>query len=304
MQIVKQQYNQILETLLSGEFWFSIFGFFFKIALILILASVIVKISRKVINRVFSKNKRKAIRITERREKTLKKLIENALVYTIYTIVILTLLDTVGIKIGPLLAGAGIAGLAIGFGAQSLVKDIISGFFIVFEDQFAVEDYIYVSGVEGYVEEIGLRTTKIEDWTGERYVIPNGNITQVTNYSIHNGVPVVDINIPYENDVHEAKKIIDAISKEVFQKTDLFITEPEIIGVQALDVSHYVIRVIAETLPGEQWAGERYLREQIQSGLYSRGIDIPAPRVVMYSDQEKTKKHAFRLRKNEKFKGD
>ena len=290
MQIVEQQYNKVLDIVLSGEFWFNIVGFFFKIALILILASIVVKISRKLIDKVFSKNKRKAIRITERREKTLKKLIENALVYLIYTVAILTLLDTIGIKIAPLLAGAGVAGLAIGFGAQSLVKDIISGFFIVFEDQFAVGDYIYVSGVEGDVEEIGLRTTKIQDWTGERYVIPNGNITQVTNYSIHNGVPVVDINIPYENDVHEAKKIIEDINKEVFQKTDLFITEPEIIGVQAFDVSHYVIRVIAETLPGEQWAGERYLREETQSGLYSRGIDIPATRVVMYSDQEKIKK--------------
>lgn len=290
MQFLKQEFNKILEILGSGEFWFSIFSFFFKIALILIMASIIIKVSRKIIRRIFSQNKKKTMRMTERRERTLKKLIENALVYTIYILVILTLLETVGIKIGPLLAGAGIAGLAIGFGAQSLVKDVISGFFIVFEDQFAVGDYVYVAGVEGDVEEIGLRTTKIKDWTGERYVIPNGNITQVTNYSIHNGVPVIDINIPYENDVYEAKKIIEDINQKVFQTTDVFLTEPEVIGVQTFDVSHYVIRIIAETAPGEQWSAERYLREVIQSELYSRGIAIPAPRLVMYSEKEKLDK--------------
>ena len=290
MQFLKQEFNKILEILGSGEFWFSIFSFFFKIALIFIMASIIIKVSRKIIRRIFSQNKKKNMRMNERREKTLKKLIENALVYTVYTLAILTLLETIGIKIGPLLAGAGIAGLAIGFGAQSLVKDVISGFFIVFEDQFAVGDYVYVAGVEGDVEEIGLRTTKIKDWTGERYVIPNGNITQVTNYSIHNGVPVIDINIPYENDVYEAKKIIEDINQKVFQTTDVFLTEPEVIGVQTFDVSHYVIRIIAETAPGEQWSAERYLREVIQSELYSRGIAIPAPRLVMYSEKEKLDK--------------
>src|SRR5699024_4535882 len=124
---------------------------------------------------------------------------------------------------------------------------------IVFEDQFAVGDYVFISDVEGDVEEIGLRTTKIKDWTGERYVIPNGNISQVTNYSIHNGTQVVDVNIPYKNDVYNAQEIIESINKKVFNETDMFMTEPEIIGVQSLDVSHYIIRIISETSPGNQW---------------------------------------------------
>src|SRR5690625_7951565 len=121
------------------------------------------------------------------------------------------ILDTLTIQIGPLLAGAGIAGLAIGFGAQNLVKDIISGFFIVFEDQFGVGDYVSFAGVEGTGEEIGLRTTKVKSWTGEQQVNPNGNITQVTNYSGHNGLAIVDINISYENDITEAEKIIEDV---------------------------------------------------------------------------------------------
>src|SRR5690625_635199 len=140
-------------------------------------------------------------RVSDRREKTLHKLLDNTLVYSIYIIVFMTILQTLGVKVGALLAGAGVAGLAIGFGAQSLVKDIIAGFFIVFEDQFSVGDYVSVSGAEGTVEEIGLRTTKIKSWTGERFVIPNGNISEVINYSIHNGLAIVDINIPYESDI-------------------------------------------------------------------------------------------------------
>src|SRR5699024_3469987 len=143
---------------------------------------------------------------------------------------------------------------------------------IVFEDQFSVGDYVTVAGVEGTVEEIGLRTTKILSWTGELNVVPNGNITQVTNYSVHNGLAVVDVNIPYESDVEKAELIIEQIA-----------TVPEIIGVQSLETSHFVIRVIAETLPVYQWAGARIIRKEIKQGLYREDIDIPSPRIVVYS---------------------
>lgn len=281
--MVRREIEKAFNYILSEEFWGGLTTVVIKILIILVLGYFIIKIAKKIVTRVFSKDRRTAIRISERREETLKKLIQNAIVYTVYIIGILTILQTVGIEIGPLLAGAGIAGLAIGFGAQSLVKDIISGFFIVFEDQFAVGDYVFVSEVEGTVEEIGLRTTKIKDITGERYIVPNGNITQVTNYSIHNGISVIDVNVPYESSVKEAKNIIEEISSDVFQSSDVFLMKPEIIGVQNLELSHFTIRVTGETKPGEQWNGARLLREEIKMGLYSRGIDIPAPRLVVYS---------------------
>src|SRR5690625_6943781 len=102
-------------------------------------------------------------------------------------------LETFDVNIGALLAGAGIAGLAIGFGAQSLVKDVISGFFIIFEDQFSVGDYILINNLEGTVEEIGLRTTKVQSWTGEQHIIQNGDISMVIIYSIHNGLSFVEL---------------------------------------------------------------------------------------------------------------
>src|SRR5699024_4596884 len=156
-------------------------------------------------------------------------------------------------------------------------RDVITGFFIIFEDQFSVGDYVAVAGIEGTVEEIGLRTTKVLSWTGEMNVVPNGDITQVTNYSVHNGLALVDINIPYESSVYEAEKIINEVAATLPEKYDFLLGIPEIIGVQNLDVSHFVIRVIADTKPGFQWAGERNIRKEMQDALYKSGIEIPAP---------------------------
>src|SRR5690625_352424 len=260
---------------------------FFRIVLIWVLATLVIRIGRKVTEQLFQNKQRGPIRITARREATLKKLIQNMLSYVIYFIAFIMTLESVGIEIGPLLAGAGVAGLAIGFGAQNLVRDIISGFFIIFEDQFSVDDYVLVSGVEGTVEEIGLRTTKILSWTGEMNVFPNGDITQVTNYSVNNGLSVVDINIPYESDIDTAEKIIEDIAKTLPKKYEEIVSEPEILGVQSLEESHFVIRVVAETEPSLQWFGERMIRKEMKEGLYSQGIDIPSPRLVMYSRNER-----------------
>src|SRR5699024_5776337 len=245
---------------------------------------IIVRVGNKVIGRIFESRSRGPLRITERREVTIKKLIQNSMKYTVYFIAFIMILDDAfGFDIGALLAGAGVAGLAIGFGAQNLVRDIISGFFIIFEDQFSVGDYILTAGAEGYVEEIGMRTTKIESWTGEQHVVPNGNVTQVTNYSIHNGLAIVDVNVPYENDVAAAEKIIGDVIKTLPDKHEEIVKVPEIFGVEVLDTSHFVLRVIAETLPSYQWKGARNIRKEIKEVLYKEGIQIPAPRLIMYS---------------------
>nr|WP_249226186.1 mechanosensitive ion channel family protein [Oceanobacillus jordanicus] len=270
--------------------WLSIGEGVLRIILIIVLALIIVRVTRNLVDRLFKKREKGPIRITERREATLKKLIKNVVAYVVYFVAILMILDNVlGFKVGPLLAGAGVAGLAIGFGAQNLVRDIISGFFIIFEDQFSVGDYVGVAGIEGTVEEIGLRTTKVLSWTGELHVLPNGNVTQVINYSIHNGLSIVDVNIPYESNVNDAENAINNIVATLPDKYDFIVGVPEIIGVQNLDVSHFTIRIIADTLPGFQWAGERNIRKEIQNQLYNAGIEIPAPRIVMYSGNDKEK---------------
>ncbi|HLR61213.1 MAG TPA: mechanosensitive ion channel family protein [Lentibacillus sp.] len=266
------------------DIWADIGKALFKAIAILVIALIIVRVGNKVIGRIFESRSRGPLRITERREVTIKKLIQNSMKYTVYFIAFIMILDDAfGFDIGALLAGAGVAGLAIGFGAQNLVRDIISGFFIIFEDQFSVGDYILTAGAEGYVEEIGMRTTKIESWTGEQHVVPNGNVTQVTNYSIHNGLAIVDVNVPYENDVAAAEKIIGDVIKTLPDKHEEIVKVPEIFGVEVLDTSHFVLRVIAETLPSYQWKGARNIRKEIKEVLYKEGIQIPAPRLIMYS---------------------
>ncbi|WP_229683134.1 mechanosensitive ion channel family protein [Virgibacillus oceani] len=269
------------------ELWKAIGEGLFRIIIIIVLSMIVVRVGKKIIDRLFQNKQRGPFQITERRETTLKKLVHNMLTYTVYFAAIIMILDNAfGFKVGALLAGAGVAGLAIGFGAQSLVKDIISGFFIIFEDQFSVGDYIFTSNAEGTVEEIGIRTTKIKSWTGEQHVIPNGNITQVTNYSVHNGLAVIDINVPYESDVVAAERIINDLAQELPGKYEQIVGVPEIIGVQTLELSHYVIRVTAETLPVYQWAGARVIRREVKERLYNAGIEIPSPRLVMYSRNE------------------
>lgn len=286
MEETNAEVIKLWEYLMQPERWIVLGQTTLKIVMIAVLALVIVKVSKNIVDGLFKSKKHGRIRITERRENTLNKLINSIITYVVYFLAFMMILETLGLPIGSLLAGAGVAGLAIGFGAQNLVRDIISGFFIVFEDQFAVGDYIAVSEVEGTVEEIGLRTTKIESWTGEQHIIPNGNITQVTNYSSHNGLAVVDINVPYENDIAVAERIIEDVIYRMPDKYEEFVNVPEIHGIQSLEVSHFVIRVIAETLPVYQWKGARLIRKEVKERLYKEGIDIPAPRLVMYSRNE------------------
>ncbi|WP_253286809.1 mechanosensitive ion channel family protein [Virgibacillus sp. MSJ-26] len=288
---LNNQIENFWEYISGPELWLGIGSAAFRIILILILAIIVVKMSKKIIYKVFKRpngDRAAPIRISVRRENTLKKLIANVISYVVYFIATLMILDNVlGFNVGALLAGAGVAGLAIGFGAQNLVRDVISGFFIIFEDQFSVGDYVLVSGVEGTVEEIGLRTTKILSWTGEMNILPNGDITHVTNYSMTNGLSVVDVNIPYESDIEAAEEIIEEIAKTLPDKYDEILSVPEILGVQSLELSHFVIRVVAETEPSLQWFGERMIRKEMKEGLFKQGIEIPSPRLVMYSRDER-----------------
>lgn len=278
--------TEIWDYISKPAIWVSLGEVFFKIIVIIILGMILNKLGGRLIERAFSNRKHLRVNMSDRREQTLSKLLKNVLIYLITFVVIVMVLETLGVPVSTLIAGAGVAGLAIGFGAQSLVKDIISGFFIIFEDQFSVGDYITIDGLEGTVEEIGFRTTKLAGWTGEQYVLPNGSINFVTNYSIHNGLSVVEINVPYENDIPQVEQLLEEIITNLPNRYDIFISPPEIHGVTNLELSNFVIRVIAETLPSNQWAGERIIRKEVKEQLFNHGIQIPSPRIVVYSRQQ------------------
>src|SRR5699024_7801234 len=264
---------QSMYTYLTGvDLWIWIAKTILRVLVIVVMAYVVRYIGNKVIDAVFADRKHLPIQLTtQRREQTLKNLLQNVLSYAIGFIAIMMILDTFHVPIKTMLAGAGVVGLAIGFGAQSLVRDIIAGFFIIFEDQFSVGDYIETGHIEGDVEVIGLRTTKLRSFYGQTYVIPNGKIEIVTNYSISNGFAMVEINIPYESDIIKVEKMVDEILITLPDKYDLFIDTPEINGVQALELSNYVLRIRAETTPVMQWAGARAIRKEVKEHLFQEG---------------------------------
>lgn len=289
------QWNKVIHYIQGAELWVTIGKGTLKIMLILVLATIATKLGKSIIRNIFKNRKRSPFRMTQRRESTLTKLLENTLTYTVYFAAAIMILDTLGLKVGTLLAGAGIAGLAIGFGAQNLVKDIITGFFIIFEDQFSVGDYIKTAKAEGFVDEIGIRTTKVKSWTGELHIIPNGNIDEVTNFSLHNSVAIVDVSIAYEGNINKAEEVIEELLKELPSRYEEFVDVPELLGVQNLGQSDVVLRIVAEVTPMNHWKMARVLRKELKNRFDEKQIEIPFPRLVMYSRQEE--KDSMELKK-------
>jgi small conductance mechanosensitive channel len=286
MKIIVNMWNQIYDYITNGDLWITLGQGLLRIVLIMIVSTVLIRVGKLAISKVFLFRGKAPIRISERRENTLSKLLENILTYVVYFITIIMILEALSINVGALLAGAGIVGLAVGFGAQSLVKDIITGFFIIFEDQFSVGDHIRVANFEGTVEEIGLRTTKIKNWTGELHILPNGSINEVTNFSIHNSMAVVDVSISFETDIPEAERVIRELLAEIPDKYEDIVNPPELLGIQNLGASEVILRVVCEVEPMRHFHIARMLRKDIKIRLDEHGIEIPYPRMIMYNRKE------------------
>jgi small conductance mechanosensitive channel len=243
-----------------------------KIIIIVVIGWFLNRMATRALNHVMIEKEKSPIKFNPRRARTLGKLIGNVVAYTVNFIVIMMVLNQIGFNLAPLLAGAGVIGLAIGFGAQSLVKDVITGFFIIFEDQFAVGDVVQIGTFKGTVEEIGIRVTRIRSWTGEVHIIPNGSIIQVTNYSVNNSMAVLDISIAYDADIDGAVELIKQTLKQGYELSDKILLEPEVLGVQTMSTTEVVIRVIAECKPNAQFAVSRQMNALIKRAFDERGL--------------------------------
>lgn len=275
-----QVYTQFIEWLTNSDTWTGFAESIIRILCIVIVGQIIIWVGGKAIDRVVTNRESKRLALEARRMTTVGKLMKNILSYAGYFIIGMLVLSEFGIQLAPLLAGAGVIGLAIGFGAQSLVKDIITGFFIIFEDQFAVGDVIQTGQFRGTVEVIGLRTTRILSWTGEVHIIPNGSIVEVTNFSVHNSIAFVDVSISYEENIDHAVQII---RDSVGQLSDPnLVKTPEVLGIQMIGTSEVKIRVIAECMPNTHFAVARQMNLIIKKALDGHGIDTPYPRMVTY----------------------
>lgn len=244
-----------------------------KILLLYLLSRIAIRVLVSVINKLL---RSRAVKMQERKRKTLESLLDNLTRYSIYFIFGLMVLQAIGLKITTLLAGAGIAGVALGFGAQSLIKDILTGFFILFEDQYGVGDLVKINNFTGTVQGIGLRLTRIQAWTGEVEVIPNGQILQVTNYSRTNSLAVIDVGVGYHTNLDEAIEILRRVMSEVKAETDVIVGDVQILGVQSLRQSDILLRVTAECLPTQQYGVQRRAQQKIKQAFDEAGIEFPS----------------------------
>ncbi len=203
----------------------------------------------------------------------------------IWVIAVITCLGRLGIDLAPLIAGAGIAGIALGFGAQSLVKDCIAGLFMLLEDQYGIGDVVDLDEATGTVEKISLRTTVLRGADGTVWHVPNGVVQRVGNRSQLWSVAIVDVTVAYDNDLSTTRGVIaDCVDDVCHGDTwrDSVIEEPKLLGVESLSADGVTIRVTVKTKPGVQWALQRTLREALKRALDDAGIEVPLPRNAMW----------------------
>jgi moderate conductance mechanosensitive channel len=250
------------------------------------IAFLIVKgFGNKILERAFSKYSERNS-ISTARSQTLESLAKNIFSYVLIFIFFVTILQIFGIEVTAILAGAGIIGLAVGFGAQGLVSDVVTGFFILLEKQIDVGDYVTTGSFSGIVEAVGLRTTQIRSFDGTLNFVPNREITSLSNHSRGNMRALVDIGISYDDDIDKAIMVLQEVCDKVAAEDDNIVDGPNVIGVQALGASDVVIRIIGKTKNMEQWGVERKLRKALKEALDQNGIEIPFPHQVYIEKKE------------------
>ena len=266
-RIVKSMNTKLWDFLTSEALWDAVIRASIKIIGIVVVAYLVVFFGKRITANVFSLSMRTPLNHSERRQKTILKLVQSVISYVVYFSAILAVLSVLNINVAGLLAGAGIAGLAIGFGAQSLVKDVISGFFIIFEDQFGVGDHIKLNNAEGTVVEIGLRTTKVRGSSGEQHIIPNGAIGTVINYSVNDTSTFVDFDIPVTKNIDEVERRVQAYLNTLPEQYKELTKIPLLMGVQNFTQTNATVRIKVETVSMQHNKMARIIRKDLLSLL-------------------------------------
>lgn len=268
--------SNFLNDIVSRAMLLKILANSIRMIFIIIFASYFLRLGYKLIDKFFLSQKY----INERKQNTLIAISKSFLRYGIYLLAAIMLLAELGVSTTSLLAGAGVVGLAIGFGAQGIVKDVLTGFFILFEDQYSVGDYVKISGLSGVVTDIGIRVTKLKDFSGEVHIIPNGSVEKVTNMSISQMRAMVDIPVAYEENINDVIKVLENTMEKVKKDFQEVVEGPTVLGVSNFGDSEVNIRIVAQTTPMNQWKIERVIRLFVKEAFVENGIEIPYPRRV------------------------
>jgi len=279
----------IQQTIENARGWLLVTGF--QIGIIAVLALAIIWIARRIARNVFGKVGQAAGSVeTQKRAQTLGSVVSHAVNGVIMIVAGLMILEKLGIDIGPVLAAAGVLGLAVGFGAQDLVRDVISGFFILLEDQIRVGDVVELGDKGGAVEKVNLRMVILRDLSGNVHYIRNGHIDTVTNKTKEYSRYVFDVGVAYREDVDEVIAVMKEVDQEM-RNDPLYaqnILEPlEILGLNEFGDSAVVVRARNKTAPGTQWSIGREFNRRLKKVFDARDIEIPFPHVTLYMGKDK-----------------
>ncbi|MDD4208894.1 MAG: mechanosensitive ion channel family protein [Bacteroidales bacterium] len=250
-----------------------------------VLNKIIIKIIEKAIRAAVVSNNFISVTAEKKRENTLIRIFSGIVKITIIIIATLMVLSEMGLMIGPILAGAGIIGLAVGFGGQYLIKDIISGLFIIIENQYRVGDYVEFNDLGGFVEDISLRMTTLRDLNGTVHHIPHGEITKVSNLSKYFSRVNMDIGIAYNTNLEHVISVVNKIGNELAEDPlwkESIIKAPQFLRVNEFADSAIIIKILGETQPSKQWEVSGELRKRLKIAFDKEGIEIPFPQVVVH----------------------
>jgi len=274
--------------------WISSHGL--RIAGILIIAYIIQKFGKvfveKTIRKVIVSDHFLSKEAERKREDTLIKVVNGALRIIIWVLAILMIASELGIDIGPLLAAAGIAGLAFGFGGQYLIRDLISGLFIILENQYRVGDVVCFEGTCGLVEDITLRTTILRDLDGTVHHVPHGTIKKVSNLSKYFSRVNLNVGVSYNSNLEKVIEVVNRVGKEMAEDPawkDYITKPPQFLRVDDFADSAVIIKILGETKPLKQWDVTGELRKRIKIAFDREGIEIPFPQIVVHQANHQSK---------------
>lgn len=275
-------FQEIYDELTSPDLWMKI-GTSVLVSVILLIAGyILTKVADRLINNFFKYKSKSRLKGSDKRNQTLINVLQNGATIFIWFFVVVAILESFSIPVATLLAGAGVVGLALGFGAQSLVKDMITGFFIILENQFDKGDFVRVntSGTtvaEGEVLSLGLRSSRIQGYEGELYMIPNGTINEVINFSRYNSIAFLDMNFSIQENLDKVEDMINKYFELHWREEAVLTEQPAILGVQDIQQGEATIRIMLTTQPMEHFGATRRTRKRLKQYLESQGVFVSVP---------------------------
>ena len=253
--------------------------------IIIIFVSIILeKFLKYIINKIFVSNK-KTKKSDIRKMTTIKSLLVNLVKYVVWVIAVLSILSVFGVNTAAIITGLGVVSLVIGLAFQDILKDILAGVSILFENWFAIGDLVKIGDFQGTVIGLGLKATRVQSFTGEIKIISNRNINEVINYSLDSTLAVVDIPVNYEAKLDKVEKILSVTAATLNEKIELLQDDIKILGVQDLADSAVVFRIIAKCKPASHFEVERILKKEFKNSLDKNGIKIPYMQIEVHNEK-------------------